>query len=371
MVDSNYCFDVPAVRGIQAGRCYFSMTPPMGTLKRLIAFDTGNVLQRSQREVNKTRAKNISDYILDNKETYVLPSLAGVVDENMIQFIESDLSPNVGILRISMDADVFLFDGQHRSTGIIDAVSKDSDLRSHSTPIMLFSGMTLEDRQQAFADINGHTVKPSISISDTYNKRNDLPMLIVEMANSLPVFVNLVDFERNIIAKKSDYLFPVKILKDATMRLMGLKANSNLSDDAKEIIKQFWSASATPLLWVAFKNWDESADDFRQTYISSHGVFLNALGMFGSIVLAQYGNFDLLSNLSNLNIRRDSIAFKGRCIDAVTGNMLTDLTAIKLTAIKMLCHVGCPVPPELAALERKYFTDSELMEANSELVELT
>ncbi|WP_275661305.1 hypothetical protein [Vibrio mediterranei] len=42
----------------------------------------------------------------------------------------------------------------------------------------------------------------------------------------------------------------------------------------------------------------------------------------------------------------------GRCIDAVTVNMLTNATAIKLTAIKMLCHLDCPVPPELQALER-------------------
>lgn len=43
--------------------------------------------------------------------------------------------------------------------------------------------------------------------------------------------------------------------------------------------------------------------------------------------------------------------------------MLTNATAIKLTAIKMLCHVGCPVEPELRSLERQYFPDTEFPSA--------
>lgn len=365
MLDKNFCFDIPAVRGVQAGRIYFTITVPMGTLKRLIAFDTGNVLDRSQREVNPLRAKKISNYIRKNKKTYIMPSLSGAIaDDNSIEFFESDLSSNVGILRVSMDADVYLFDGQHRSTGIIDAVTLDIDIRSHSVPIMLFKGMTLEERQQAFADTNGHTVKPSQSISDTYNKRNDLPILIVEMANTLTAFKNRVDFEHNVIPKNSKCLFPVKILKDATMRLTGLKADSQLSDEMKEFVISFWSDADTPLLWSQINNWNMTGEEFRGQYISTHGVFINALGLFGNIINSQFGNTEKVKNLNTLNIKRNSSDFTGRCIDKVTGKMLSDATAIKLTAIKMLCAVGCPLPPEMAALERQYFPETELTTQN-------
>ncbi|EKA5635996.1 DNA sulfur modification protein DndB [Vibrio navarrensis] len=368
MLDSGYYFDIPAVRGIQAGRAFYSITPPMGSFKRLIAFDTGYVLHRSQRDVNPTRAKKISQYIADNKQSYVIPSLCGAMDEEMVEFIPSELSPNVGILRVNMDADLFLFDGQHRGTGVIDAVSLDVDLRGHSVPIMLFVGMTLEERQQAFADINGFTVKPSKSLSDTYNNRDQVPKFIVDLANTLPAFVGNVDFERNVVAKNSDYLFPIKILKDATLRLTGLKANSPMNDKTKEFVREFWQAVAKPLLWTARLNWDDTAEDFRNKYISSHGVFLNALGMFGAVLCAQYGQLTDIGKLCTLNIKRDSEEFKGRCIDKITGNMLTDTNAIKLTAIKMLCHVGCPVPPELQTLERKYFPDTVFPEAKNETV---
>lgn len=358
---SEFCFEIPAVRGIQAGREFFTINAPFGVLQRLVAFDTGNVLSRSQRDVNPVRAKKISQYIQDNPESFVLTSLTGVINERP-DFIESEHA-NVGILKVSMDSEILLFDGQHRSTGIIDAIKSNVELRAHNVPLMLFLEMTLEERQQAFSDINGHTVKPSTSISDTYNQRDDLPKLVVEMANELAVFVDLVDFERNVIGKNSDYLFPVKILKDATARLISVKANAKLTDEQCDIARAFWQACAKPLLWHAFRNWEDSADEFRAGYISSHGVFLNALGVVGQCLLAQYGNVDKLADLSTLNICRDSPEFVGRCIDEVTGNMLTNATAIKLTAIKMLCHVGCPVGPELQSFERQYFPDTEFPSA--------
>ncbi|EKF9659313.1 DNA sulfur modification protein DndB [Vibrio cholerae] len=360
MLDKDFCFDIPAVRGVQAGRTYFTMTAPLGALNRLIAFDTGNVLARSQREVNPQRAKKISNYILKNKQSYVLPSLAGVItDDSSIEFLASELSPSVGILRVSMDADILLFDGQHRGTGIIDAVKMEVEIRGHSVPIMLFTGMTLDERQQAFADINGHTVKPSQSISDTYNKRDSLPMLIVDMAKELPAFQDRVDFEHNVIPKNSDYLFPVKILKDATVRLTGMKAGAELSKEMREFVISFWRKADKPLLWSQSKDWNMSGEDFRNEYISSHGVFINALGLFGNIIYNQFGNTDKVLGLSKLNIKRNSPDFIGRCIDKITGKMLSDATAIKLTAIKMLCAVECPLPPELANFERQYFPETE------------
>lgn len=354
---SEFCFEIPAVRGIQAGRVFYTINAPFGVLQRLVAFDTGNVLSRSQRDVNPTRAKKVSQYIQDNSDSYVLTSLTGVINEHP-EFIESE-HVNVGLLKVSMDSEILLFDGQHRTTGIIDAIKHDVELRSHNIPLMLFMDMTLAERQQAFSDINGHTVKPSASISDTYNQRDDLPMLVIDMANTLPAFTGLVDFERNVIGKNSPYLFPVKILKDATARLLGVKATAPLSDEQREMAKSFWAACSKPLLWQGFRNWDDSADEFRDGYISSHGVFLNALGLVGQCLLAQYGHIAKLSDLSTLNIRRNSPEFVGRCIDEVTGNMISNATSIKLTAIKMLCHVGCPVSPELQALERQYFPETE------------
>jgi DNA sulfur modification protein DndB len=101
---SEYCFDIPAVRGIQAGGPFYTINAPFGVLQRLVAFDTGNVLARSLREVNPTRAKKISQYIQSNPDSYVLTSLTGVINEQP-EFIESEYA-NVGLLKVSMDSEI-------------------------------------------------------------------------------------------------------------------------------------------------------------------------------------------------------------------------------------------------------------------------
>lgn len=102
---SEFCFEIPAVRGIQAGRPFFNINVPFSVLQRLVAFDTGNVLARSQREVSPTRAKNLSTYIQKYSDSYILPSLTGAIDEPP-EFIESEYA-NVGLLKINMDSDIF------------------------------------------------------------------------------------------------------------------------------------------------------------------------------------------------------------------------------------------------------------------------
>ena len=357
MSNSNYEFVVPAVRGVQAGRVYYTVLVPFGILKRLVSFDTGNVLDRSQRDVNPARAKKLSQYIQNNVDSYVLTSLAGVIN-GKTEFIEAS-DPSIGQLKVSMDAEILLFDGQHRTTGIIDALKQNSNLSSHSIPIMLFLDMNLTQRQQAFSDTNGHTVKPSTSINDTYNQRDDLPKLIVRMSNTLPVFEGLVDFERNVIGRNSGYLFTVKTIKDATAKLLSIRPNASLSDDQKEISCEFWSACDKPLLWENFRSSGGDVDEFRNMYISSHGVFLNALGVVGKNLLKEFGNLTKIQNLSTLNITRNSADFVGRCIDKATGNMMSNANAINLTAIKMLQHLQCPIEPELMVLERQYFPGSK------------
>ncbi|WP_409998034.1 hypothetical protein [Escherichia coli] len=58
MITDNYFFRVPATRGIQGGIEQYMLTVPMVVLRRILAMDNdGDVMDRSQREANKTRAK--------------------------------------------------------------------------------------------------------------------------------------------------------------------------------------------------------------------------------------------------------------------------------------------------------------------------
>ncbi|WP_228715116.1 DGQHR domain-containing protein [Klebsiella pneumoniae] len=101
MNTDNYFFRVPATLGIQGGIEQYMLTVPMVVLRRILAMDNdGDVMDRSQREANKTRAKKIRNYVAgatSKRAPYILPSITGNIDSH-VEFLPSELSPAVGIL---------------------------------------------------------------------------------------------------------------------------------------------------------------------------------------------------------------------------------------------------------------------------------
>ncbi len=62
-----------------------------------------------------------------------------------------------------MDADLKLFDGQHRALGIFEFV-RDYSNTEDTISLLLTVGLPLELRQQFFADINNNASKPAAAI---------------------------------------------------------------------------------------------------------------------------------------------------------------------------------------------------------------
>lgn len=275
----------PASKGVQAGRDYFITSIPMTYLKRMMAFDTGNVLDRSQREVEVPRAKKIATYIesaVRGEEFYVLPTLTGTVDK--VSF--NELQNGIGILEIDMDAVIHLFDGQHRATGIIEAASNLEEL-GDTISVLLYPNLTLKERQQAFADINDNVKKPNKAIATVYNHRDPLSQLAVKLATTCDVFVDRVDFEKNLITGASTYSFSIKAIKDATREMLGLKANQVPLSEQEQGALIMWDAWSDALGWGMID--DLGAEQHREKYVTTQGVMLNVVGIVSRIAL---GHFD-------------------------------------------------------------------------------
>ena len=354
-ISDDFCFKMPATAGVQGGRSYYMVTIPVNSLKRLIAFDNGNVLDRSQRDVNPTRAKKIKEYVLGNPNNYILPALVGVANGE-VEFKTSEISDLVGVLKISMDCEIFLFDGQHRATALI-AAAKEKDL-SDTIPVMLYKEMTLAERQIAFADINGSTVKPAGSLSDTYNTRNPLNVYLVELAKDLDCLKGNVDFEHNIIPKNSPHLFTMKLLKDSALKLLGIKADAEITDEQKTQLNDFWLACDKGLNWSDAKQ--TSPDEYRQQYLASHGVFVMALALMGNAMVKQGISFDTM-HIPPLSLARSRDQWLNRCVDPNTKNMVANSLAQKLTAIWLCLECNVPLNSKWRELETTHF-DTEIPE---------
>ncbi|EPA89118.1 DGQHR domain protein, partial [Klebsiella pneumoniae UHKPC57] len=156
-------------------------------------------MDRSQREANKTRAKKIRNYVAgatSKRAPYILPSITGNIDSH-VEFLPSELSPAVGILKIPMDADLKLFDGQHRALGIFEFV-RDYSNTEDTISLLLTVGLPLELRQQFFADINNNASKPAAAISMAYNNNDPVNQLAMHLARTVTGLAGTVDFEHNV-----------------------------------------------------------------------------------------------------------------------------------------------------------------------------
>src|SRR5436309_7853280 len=71
-----------AIRGIQAGREYYSAMCPLKLIPKLFLFDEEEVPSemRAQRQLNRARVPEIARYLVDNPTEYVFSSITASID---------------------------------------------------------------------------------------------------------------------------------------------------------------------------------------------------------------------------------------------------------------------------------------------------
>lgn len=371
-IDRNFSHRLPAAQG-QQFKPFYSINIPAEVLVNLLRIDNkGSVLKRSQREVNMKRAQAFCDYLMENhKRFYIIPTVLGVVCAKAgmkPEFEPMAKDAKVGHLYISMCNSIKLFDGQHRMTGVslglelfLDKLEEMGfDLAKVDIPMMLYTNLTLKERQLGFTDVNANLSKPMASITDAYNSRDPLPKLARDLAENCLPFKGLVDFERNTIAKSSDKYFPLKALKDVNQVLLGLKSTvKEIPDTQRDLANDFWINVSRAMGWGGLEFNDDTPEMVRSTHIWTHVAMLKALAVAGKEAMEATGGLDTVqwSKLEELNYSRDKddSDFTGRIIDQITGNMIVNKAGVNLAANVLLKTLGIELSEERQKLENQYF----------------
>lgn len=326
-------FEFAAVKGRQGGRDYFLASVPMPALSRFLQIDVGDPLERSQREVDVKRAEAVMKYCSDNPTSFVLPSLTGALEDESLEFVSNN--GMTGMLSLSMDAVVKLFDGQHRATAIM-AISRRKELKdiydNSTIGIQLFVGMSLYERQQAFSDINS-TAKPvSKSLNLAYDRRSSQTEMLTSIARVL--FLNKVDFDKNIATKGSDKLFSFKHFVDAARHLFNLKPKEKLNKEQVDLVFEWFHPLPLNLGW-------RSDALFPETGL----ITQTALGLMAITKACRYARSLGLEPkffagcLENIDFSRNSHLWRGVCVDG-KDRMIVSQEAIKNTAVVILEQCG-------------------------------
>lgn len=328
----------------------------MRIIPKIFVFDEDEVPAelRAQRQLNKSRIPEITNYLIENQNNYTLSSLTASVDGET-DFIPLDIntSPNIGTLKISMDAQILLNDGQHRRAAIEEAVSNRPELGHDHISVVFFLDGGLKRSQQMFADLNKHAVRPSPSLATLYDQREELSNLARRIMNEVHIFSRLTETEKTSISNRSIKLFTLSGIKNATKALLNKGKNDHITEDEANLAIEYWKYASQ-----RFEDWSLASDrkvnswELRENYIHAHGVLLHALGILGSQIISNKSNWNILDKLSDIDWSRSSSDWRGRAV--VNGRITKSITNVKLTTIQIKKLIGTPLTTPEKTLEKEF-----------------
>lgn len=352
-LDNTYCYSFPAIRAVQANKPFFVATCPLSIIPKIFMYDEEEVPAelRAQRTLNKSRIPEMARYLLDCPNDYVFSAITASVGTD-VEFDEHEGARNLGTLRVPMDAQILINDGQHRRAAIEEAIKENSEIGQDNIAVLFFVDEGLQRSQQMFADLNKYAVRPSASLSTLYDHRDQASELARYLAMTAKPFVGFTEFERSSISNTSSKLFTLSGIKHANRALFKKGPKDGFDDDEKLVALEFWEKlnSFMPE-WQQVQMKELSASEFRRDYISAHGIGLQALATVGQQLLSTHSDNreDALEQLKSIDWRKANPLWSNRAMQH--GRLSKAVSNIFLTALQIKRQVGLTVSQEELAKE--------------------
>lgn len=276
-------FELPAVKGIQAGRPYYSVMCPLDIVTKLFCYvdNTLPINMRAQRVLNKQRIPEMKNYILNNRKSYVFSSLTATID-GYLEFTSKNNS-SVGYLKIGMNSRILINDGQHRRAAIEEALKEASDLKYEDISIVIYDDIGLKRSQQIFSDLNRYAVRSTRSLNILFDNRDEFAILLRKCIDEIPIFNGSVETEKSTISNRSKALFTLSGIYNASK---DLTLSLDNEEEIRNTIVSFWIGISENLIpWQSAKNHEIPPDIFRKSYVCAHTIMLKALGAVGHYII--------------------------------------------------------------------------------------
>ncbi|MDD1690523.1 MAG: DNA sulfur modification protein DndB [Methanoregula sp.] len=355
-------YSFPAIRGIQAGREYYSAMVQLKLIPAIFRFNESEVPAqvRAQRVLNMARIPEIANYIINNPRDYVFSSIAASISDAPVKFITAD--PNnskskVGKIVIPMDARVLINDGQHRRAAIEAALKERPELGNETLSVVFFIDAGLKRSQQMFSDLNRHAVRPTKSITILYDSRETFAQSVRDMANSLPIFKDLTEMEKTSISNRSRKMFTLSTIYQGTAALLGKKTKvKKITKDEEKLACEYWNAVAKNIPdWQLLIRGNVASSSLRYDFIHAHGIALHALGIVGHALIEEYPDTweDQLKILHEIDwARSNEKIWEGRAM--INGRISKNQMNLALTVNYLKQKMKIPLSSEEEKIEKRF-----------------
>jgi DNA sulfur modification protein DndB len=352
-ISSSHTLNVPATRGRMGHTEYFTANFPMGMVVKLFTYNPDDMAElpieeRLQRALKKQRVPEIADYILNNDD-YIFSSITVSVDAEDLDFQPSELDDNVGILKLPMEANWVVNDGQHRVAGIADAIKKRPELRNDNLSVVVLPDEGLERCQQIFSDLNRTVLKTSKSLDILFDHRSPINRITNAVVEATALFKDKTDKERVSLSLRSSSFATLSSVQTATAALLQhvkiaeLDANYNTYE---EIAIEFWNHVTTLVEpWAEVATGVRKPADARTIYLSSYAIMLAAVGSAGSSVLSNGADWKKqLNALKDVDFRKANPEWQGYCMTG--GEVVTRVSTRKSMGDLLRWKLGYGTKPQ-------------------------
>ena len=288
----------PAMKARMGGREYFCTTMALSEIPRFFRFNDWEAVTpalRAQRVLNGSRVPVMAKYITDNEDSYLFSSITCSYDSGLEFEPLSPIAPDIGQITLDLEKMEFVInDGQHRCAAIAAALKECPTLGSDRISVLLFPMENLERMQQMFSDLNRYAQRSSKSLNILYDQRDYLAALTLQLVERVDAFRGMVDFERISIPIRSDKLFTLTTIYDATKELLGKVDAAPGSLEFEALVtkgQEFWSHVADVVDdWRLVAEGKRYSAAVRQEKICTHAVVLRAIGGVGRLAFEYYPN---------------------------------------------------------------------------------
>lgn len=353
---NNFFYTFPAIKGKQATRDFFVIMCPLSILSKLFIFNDDELPpeHRAQRILNKARIPEMASYIVNNPKDYVFSSVTASIDGEF-EFLPLDTSfdDKIGNLKVSMDSRLLINDGQHRRAAIEEALKASPELGDETISVVLFIDEGLNRSQQIFADLNKHAVNVSKSIGILYDSRDPIAMITKALLEENNYLKNYTDKENPSLSKFSPKLFTLSSINETNKKLLN-KLNVN-EPKVINFVKDFWDVLCENMLeWQFVFNKNTNPHLFRNDYISSNGVVLEALGLVGNYLYLNNPTDwkEVLSNVKNIDWHRSNLNDWQHRVIGLNGRIVKSATYVRLTNNLIKTKLNLPLTKEELKLEK-------------------
>ena len=217
---ATYGLVIPAIRGKQGGRIFYSTNLPIAAL-RVYFGAVEPALEKSQRPIVASHVKDIERYILDNQNEYVLGALTYSSDtEGSFEVLGKDNSGfELGNLTFSAGTVFKSLDGQHRREAIMNAASENEGLAKDSIAVLIYVEPDLVNRRQMFSDMNSTPKKVSKSLNINYDNRDPFAIGAKSLITKHPMLIGRVEELAPRVKPDSDNFYSLASIQDTLKKL--------------------------------------------------------------------------------------------------------------------------------------------------------